>query len=248
MNLKRWSLPRLAAVALLLSACTFQFNTALQADGSGEFRTEVGFTKAEQDALSTVGSSPKQFCQDMSNNQNLGQAPIRVEERGDEVWCVIALPFANLDELRTIYTNMQGVTVNTLSRTGDRFIYDVDINLSSPDTPELGDFKAEYSWQVVMPGTVAEHNADSANGSTLNWDLATNEPVNARAVSTLGGGLGGDGVGLPALGGLSRMQWLIGGLLILCACGAGVGGLGTGAFLLVRRRQPAAGPAAPPPG
>jgi hypothetical protein len=228
------------APAVLVSACTFQFNTSVEQSGAGQFRTEVGFNQADQEGLTTLGMSPEQFCEDMQTSEDLPvESPITVEERGDEVWCVVTVPFADLGELQQLYAGMQGVRVNELALTGDGFVYDVDVEFSETDTGEFGDVAVDLRWQVTMPGSITSHNAEEADGNTLTWNLALGQAANARATSEFGQLL----PALPGTSGLGRTELILIGLFSLCCCGGLVAALGAGAFFLMRRNTTAPSPA-----
>src|SRR5262245_10216037 len=85
-------------VGLALAACTFQVNTTVTTRGAGEIRSEIGFTAGDKETLKTLGTSPDKFCADAQSGGDLpADAPVTVEERGDETWCVVTVPFADLD-------------------------------------------------------------------------------------------------------------------------------------------------------
>jgi hypothetical protein len=198
---------------LLLAACTFQVNTTIGTSGAGELRSEIGFTAADKDMLKTVATSPDKFCADAQSGGDLpADSPVTVEERGDETWCVVTVPFANLDELRGTYEGMQGVTINSLTLTGTSFTYDVDIAFTGDQENQPGADQAIFRWQVTPPGTIVEHNADEADGNTLTWNLGIGEKVTAHVVTTISPvqALGGAGGGLPG--------WLIPSVVALCCC------------------------------
>ncbi|MCC6190488.1 MAG: hypothetical protein IT318_15780 [Anaerolineales bacterium] len=223
----------LLALAWLLAACTLHLATEVEPGGSGEFRTEVGFNQLDQQGLEGLGMSPEQFCEDLQSDQGMPIAsPVTVVERGDEIWCIVTMPFQSLDELRQLYDGMEGVDVNQLALTSSEFTYDVDVEFSEASISELGDVPVEFRWVVAMPGTVRSDNADESDETTLIWYLSPGEAVNARAVSGVGGS---DLVTLPGTGGLGRTELILIGLAGLCCCGGLAAALGAGAFFLSRR-------------
>jgi hypothetical protein len=242
------SLPRLSralglVLALLLAACTFQFNTRVEEDGAGALRTEIGFDFLDQQGLSGLGLSPEEFCRDLQTGEGLPvDAPVTVEERGSEVWCIVTFPFQDLAELQEIYANMGGVVVNELSLTDSEFVYDVDLEFTGTEAGdlELPEVPITFRWQVTLPGAITDHNADEADGNTLSWEMSLGQAVNARARSDLTR----EPVTplLPGQPRLGRTELILLGLLSLCCCTALVGALGAGAFFVLRRRKPA-----PPP-
>jgi hypothetical protein len=201
----------LLVCAAVLTACTFQFSTVVNADGTGEFRTEIGVNADEQEQLSLLSEGElDSFCSmDLLLEDMPADVDFREEQRGDETWCVATQSFTNLDELRGHYGDTD-IQVNRLEITEDQFYYDVDIYLGAQ---ELGaddlemmeafgiDFKV--SWELTAPGSVISHNADEVDGRTLRWNLSPGGNVNMAAESNLGGG------GIPVL------VWVvIGGILI----------------------------------
>jgi len=231
----------LLASAVLLAACTIQINTTIQPDGAGELRTEMGFSPVDQEALSGIGTSPEDFCADMQSQENPDQeAPVRVEERGDEVWCVVTLPFSSLDELRDLYAGMGGVTINTLAMSSGELVYDVQVEFAEEEAEGFGQVDLSYLWQVTMPGLVSTHNADSADGSTLTWEVGLGETINAQAASSLSG----PEIFSPGAGGLGWTELTLIVFGLLCCCGLLVVAAGAAAYLLVRRRQSGATPPA----
>jgi hypothetical protein len=231
------------ALSLLLAACTFQFNTRVEEDGAGALRTEIGFDFFDQQGLSGLGLSPEEFCRDLQTGEGLPvDAPITVEERGSEVWCIVTFAFQDLAELQEIYANMGGVAVNELTLTDTEFVYDVDLEFTGTEAGdiELPEIPITFRWQVTLPGLITDHNADEADGNTLSWEMSLGQAVNVHARSDLTR----QPVAplLPGQDGGSRVPVLVLGLLGLCCCTALVGALGAGAFFLLRRR-----PASPPP-
>jgi hypothetical protein len=231
-------------LALLLGACTFQFNTRVEDDGAGSLRTEIGFDFFDQQGLSGLGLSPEEFCRDMQTGEGLPvDAPITVEERGSEVWCIVTFPFQDLAELQEIYANMGGVAVNELTLTDTEFIYDVDLAFTGTEAGDvpLPEIPITFRWQVTLPGAITDHNADEADGNTLSWEMSLGQAVNVHArsdltrppVTPL----------IPGQPGLGRTELVLFGLLGLCCCTALIGALGAGLFFVLRRRKPAQPPA-----
>jgi hypothetical protein len=223
----------LGLLACLLAACTLQTNTVVQPTGAGELRTEVGLTAADQQVLRTIASSPEQFCRDLQASQLLpAGATVSVEQRGLDVWCVLGLPFADLNELQSLYSEMEGVSVNSLLISDGVFTYDVEVEVLGSLLAEFGPMSPTIRWQVTMPGRVLSHNADQSAGRTVSWSLATDEPLRAQATSELAGGDGLWAIGQPN-------ALLAGALILFICCLTGIGAaLGVAAIVLVRRRRP----------
>ena len=149
----------------LLAAChKLDATTAIEPDGSGELRMEVGFSAEERATMENQNNNPQDFC-------NAAQPPENVtvieEQRGDETWCINIAAFGNLDDLRSMYEQRKGITINRLEISDGMFYYDITVDMSSEDS-SFSVLK-EMTWSVVLPGTPVAHNADRADGNTLTW-------------------------------------------------------------------------------
>lgn len=180
-------------LALLASACTFQFSTTVNEDGTGKFVTEFGLTTDEISQLEAFGGeSFDDLCtEDEFASDGPEGATVVQEERGDEIWCVATLPFNDLSGLEEAYRDMD-VQINTLSMTEDEFVYDVTFNMGGEEG-DLGALAAmgvelNMYWQVVTPGRVTEHNADEVDGDVLTWNLDPTGTANLQVRSNVGGG------------------------------------------------------------
>jgi hypothetical protein len=210
----------LAVCALLLAACQFRATTRINPDGSGELRTEVGFTAEERANLESQssGGSAQDFC----NTQGQTRAAVAVteEQRGDETWCVTTTQFDSLDELRELYEEQEGITINRLEVAEDRLHYDVEMDTSSQGSG-FSAFNA-ITWTVTLPGAPTNHNADDAEGNALTWSVTPQSGVvNFRAESA-------------AESPRSLLPLVIGGVIVGGVCGVVLLG-GVGAMFLMRR-------------
>lgn len=211
-------------LGFLLAACNVVIATAVNADGSGELRTEVTFTAEEVEGfVQTPGNESRSICDDL--NRDLQPDVSFVEEqRDDATVCVSTQPFADLDELKRLYDRMGNVTVNQLAMTGSDFVFDVNVDLpaASPD----GQPTQPTYWHLTPPGVIGDHNADRVNNQTLIWEIEPGQTTNLHAETSL-----------PALnlGGLEILALGMG--LALCV-GLIVGG-GIVALVLRRRRAAA---------
>ena len=214
----------LAMCALLLAACKFQATTTLDPDGSGELRTEAGFTAEERQNLENQSGNKGSgdFCN--SSGQTPPDVTVTEEQRSDETWCVTTQRFDDLDELRRLYEKQKGIRINRLEIAGGTFYYDVDVDTSSK-TSDFSAFSA-ITWTVVLPGTPVYHNAAQADGNTLTWHLTPRSgTVNLRAQSEVAEST-------------SNLPLLVGGVIALALCvGTLLGGAGV-FFLLRRSRKP----------
>jgi hypothetical protein len=222
----------LTLISLLLAACKVNVGTTVDSTGAGELQTEIGFTAEELQSLTELSGGDAENICDTLQSEAEGLPPdatFTQEERGDETYCITARPFADLDELRSLYDEMDGVTINELSLENGRLVYDVDVDLSDADAAGL--FALSMEWRLTVPGSVGEHNADEVDGKTLIWTLTPGETINLRAESTAG------------LFGLdSTTIWIVAGLLLCCLCLVVIAG-GAAAFFLLRRKPSA--PVAP---
>jgi hypothetical protein len=172
--------------AMLLAACQFQATTQIDPAGSGDFRSETGFNAEERQNLEEQSEGdPGNFCNIPATQ---GQVPSNVtvteEMRGDQTWCVTTTTFNNLNELRDLYEGNGTITVNRLEVSGNTFYYDVDINVDNGDAA-LSNYESA-TWRVIVPGTVTNHNATSAQSNTLTWDLTSQSGiVNVHVESTM---------------------------------------------------------------
>jgi len=165
---------------LFLAGChKLEATTRINPNGSGELQTGVGFSAEERANLEKQYNNAKDFC-------NTAQAPANItvteEKRGEETWCINTTTFKSLDELRGLYQQRMGITINRLEIKDGKFYYDVDIDTLSEDSSFSN--LTEITWTVVMPGTPLAHNADEANGNTLTWKPAPKSGiVNLKAES-----------------------------------------------------------------
>ncbi len=200
MTLKKYLPICLLLSALLLSSCKFQAVTSIGPGGSGELRTEVGFSAEERANLES--QSEAEPSDDFCNTSDAAQGTtVTEEQRAGETWCVTTRRFGNVDELRQLYQEKQGgVTVNRLEIADGRLHYDIDVATSSDD---FANFES-ITWTLVLPSAPISHNATQADGNTLIWTLTPNSgTVNLRAESEASQPLG--------------MQAVILGILVLAA-------------------------------
>lgn len=190
----------LAASAVALSGCTIQAHTIIQPDGSGIYRTEIGFSAQEQQSLAATSGSIDQLCEESrkSSEANFSRPVIaEVVERDGARWCIVTVPFATLDDLRALYTaSGSGVRVNRLDIVDDQVFYDITLTgdtnqqANSPFS-QLSGLVAQAldaSWRVTLPGSLGNHNGDQTEGNTIIWRLEAGiTEKQLRAESRLGG-------------------------------------------------------------
>lgn len=213
-----------AACAFLLAACQFQAITTIQSNGSGELRTEVGFTAEERQKLEenqSNDSGSQDFCNSSTDTADM---TVTEEQRGDETWCVTTTKFDNLDDLRRLYEQKKGLTINRLEIANNKFYYDIEMDTTS-QTSDFSTFNA-ITWTVTLPGTPSYYNTDQAEGNTITWHPEPRSgTVSLRAESAV------DKTS-------SASPLLINLVLMLCLCGVAVLGSVGGFFLMRRLRKP----------
>jgi hypothetical protein len=222
----------LAVLALLLSACQVNFNTAIKNDGSGAYTQEIGF-QGDEASMTGMDTTAADFCS--SQNQDLPPGTtIRQETRnGNETWCIFETAFATLEDLKTIYATTD-TTINDISITDGKLTYDITLDLSG-DTSSAP-MGASIFWSVTMPGAVVETNATERDGNTLKWTLVAGQVNSIRAVSnTTSGGLDLSG---------NTLYYIIGGVC-LCLCVIVLLVVAGVVFFLLRRKKNAANTAQP---
>lgn len=186
MVLRRFHPLALLLLSLLLSACGYQLTTELGPAGAGEFVGEITFTADDQAALAEANTTPQAFCEDFQARGLLpGGHALAYEEREEDFRCMVTVPFGSLDELRALYAELDGVTVNTLDLSGDRLTYDLTVQVaSSAESAQVGG-ASQLRWVLRPPGTVVEHNAADDENDTLVWNVAFDQPMSVRAVTTI---------------------------------------------------------------
>jgi hypothetical protein len=190
----------LAASAIWLAGCTIQVNTVIQPDGSGIYRTEIGFTAQEQKSLAATSGSVDQLCEESRKSSETNYArPVisEVAERDGSRWCSLTVAFATLDELRAIYSAAgSGVRIDRLEIVDDQVVYDITLTGNTnqqTDSPfsQLGGLIAQAldaSWRVTLPGRLGNHNGEQTEGNTIIWKLEAGiTEKRLRAESRLGG-------------------------------------------------------------
>ena len=217
----------LVAALLLLAACKVNVGTSVDANGSGETRTEIGFTAEEkQSILQLSGGNAENLCDTLqSEGQALPpDAAFTQEERGDETYCVTSRPFDDLDGLKRLYGEMDGVSINELSLVKGKFVYDVDVDFSGAQ--DTGALALSIEWRLTVPGSAGTNNADEVEGKTLIWHMTSGRKINLHAESSSG-----------LLNFDSSMLWIVAGALLCCLCLVVIAG-GAIAFFVLRGRKP----------
>jgi len=186
----------IALAALLLAGCKVNFVTDINTDGTGTTGFEFGFSEQEEAMLqamqATTGTTPD-LCSELTTE--LGSEPgasIEEEKRGDETWCVVSMPFENLEELRSIYETQFDADIQRLEMTEDeKFYYDISMDMTDADTSQITAMGVllDMAWKLTLPGSIGTNNADEKSGSTLTWDMVPGQSHQFTAESSPGGGI-----------------------------------------------------------
>ncbi len=220
----------LAVGMLFVAGCKVNSLTTIKPDGSGEFRTEMGLTADEVKqfgSLSSGGTDNICSAATQSGESLPKGTTFQQEQRGSETWCVAVIPFATLDELKQMYGQLSGVTVNQLESKDGQLLYDVSLDLAQEGTAPV---PVQATWQVTVPGPVVSNNADKADGSTLTWNLTAGQTVEIKAISSIGG------LSMP----FAFPAWVYA-VILSCICLAALVVLAVVAIVLLRRRKPTPG-------
>ena len=246
MNIKRLLISLLSAIALMLSACSIYFTTEFNDDGSGEFM--ITFTVTEEDIEDVEDefdqniddilddefgeSNFEDACEEMEDQMDLPRsADSEFSEGAGAFKCEIIIPFDDIDELIEIYEDIDIVEVKDidLDRDGD-FNYEMDIDMvGAEDADEFGVRQIEYYWEVTVPGSVEDSNADDAKGRTVTWEL---DPGYIQKIEVFGGP-GGLFAGLTN----GSSFWWIAGIGLLCLFGLVLVGGGVGFYFYAQKKK-----------
>ncbi len=173
------SLLLLAVATLLLASCRIVVNTAVNADGSGEFRSSVVYSEQEkEDFEKKPENESKSICDNLRKDVP-ADATFTEEVHDGETFCSTNRTFSNLAELRKFYAGMSQVTVNKLDFEFGKFVLDVDVDLSEDE----GEKTLEHEWWLTLPGEIGANNADRVAGKTLVWVISPGEKGNLHAES-----------------------------------------------------------------
>ena len=183
----------LAAVAAMLSSCTFMFDTNLESDGSGVIRLGFSLPVTEALVLESLGdASVEEICREADFGGDSPEQIVPVyEERNGVISCTGERTFENVQELRGIYEDY-GVVVDRLGKQGRRFEFDAvldltDMSLDSASMFADVDVDAGIEWRLTMPGTPTESNADEVINATYLWKIPLGGRLEMHAVSNTGG-------------------------------------------------------------
>jgi hypothetical protein len=212
----------LGTAALLLTACRVLVDTTILPDGSGTLRTAIVFSTEEKQNFSQApGNKTKNICDNLRPNVP-ADATFTAEEHNGETYCVTSRPFADLQELRQLYAQMNNVTVRQLQFELGRLTVDVDVDLTQATNNEA----VVQEWRLTLPGSISQHNADQVDGETLIWTILPNERVTLQAETAVG---------------LTFRTLGIAGLALLAGGCGSIVGVGVGIGYIIRRRRSSGG-------
>ena len=215
-TVKRY-IPLFALLALVMSACTIRMDVGLvvNEDETGTFSVFMGFDEEFQELMAQGGGGDFDLTEDLSDVPE-GWTVEELTEDGFE-GVRISTDYDSFEDLEAKLAEMgegtdAGVGTDFLSdfgltHEGDEFRFEVDASgvdegltgalgesggeemLQGMDASTiLGDL-FEIRFNLTMPGSIQEHNADSVNGNNLTWELDLAEGGGTlRAVSQVGGG------------------------------------------------------------
>lgn len=225
-----------ALTGLFLTGCVkARVEVELRRDGSGTMSVAVGATEQTWALAGTSGEGLMQtLSQEASSGNGDEDVTVRRWTEGSYDWIAASRPFADLNELNGLLSDVAGFKTLSLARRRglirDRFIVDGEIEplAASEEAPEdlLIDPSGMFEFQMLLklPGEVIETNGVfSEDAGGLLWTVGTYEPLTVKAVS-------------------QTWNWtriaLILVVLGLVACALLVSG--TGLLVLIRRTQPTA--------
>lgn len=172
-----------AAVALLATACKIEINAefTINADRSGVVVFEFGYDDEVAELAEANGESPDSLLSDF-DIEDMPGAEVTTERRGDMTFQVVTVPVEDFneaaglggdvaegltDDFQITFTD-ELVTVRGSTTLDDALGDDGDTAAFPPEM--LADFFS-VNIRITMPGKVLDHNATSASGNTLTWEL-----------------------------------------------------------------------------
>lgn len=172
-------------VSFLLAACSISITTKMNANGSGELGFVYKFTQDDLVQLEGMGLNAETICTDIQDQGDTlsDELSFKQETHDDETWCVAAKPFETLEEFKEDISG-EGFTVNVIEISGDDFIFDADINISSEITSGVPAAFTIY-YEFTAPGKITKHNATKVEGITAIWNLVIGTSTNMHLESSM---------------------------------------------------------------
>lgn len=191
--------PLLIACVLLLTACSDSsevqatVRTELLSDSSGRL---IFLASLNPTAQSILGGD---FCRTFQSKFRArgvqGDLTIR---SGDNGWmyCTYEVPFQDLEQLRTVYVALPGVTIRRLDVVGSvsemSYVHDLDFDgkqfFDYAQVPSVVQDRLTMDWYLQLPGLIPEPgNADrfDSTSSTVSWHFKAKDYVRIRGTSII---------------------------------------------------------------
>lgn len=191
-------------LALLVSACSLQFTTNINADGSGEFIIEIDVTAEDIADIEDEWSDdfddflddeygdndPEDICESLLDSLDIPRdAEFDFTERAGGFTCTLTIPFDDDNELEDLYQELGFGQVDRIRMNRDGELkYAMDVAVYFPDEDYLGVQDVEVNWIVTAPGSITdEGTSDDRSGRTLTWDLRSGRDERIEFESAAGG-------------------------------------------------------------
>ena len=178
-----------AVVFTMLEATAgIEIETVVDSEGFGVLRYGFGFDPRV--LASSEADLPSEFLDSFGCNTAaralLKSAPdgavYAEESRGTATWCLVAIPFVNVHQLREHYqrifnageSNLPLIEVRCLALYEGQFYQDLVLNqtaINQEDAELLSVFGINIHWRLTIPGTRQIHNADAEAAYPLEWNL-----------------------------------------------------------------------------
>lgn len=229
MTTKRLFISLVSLFNLALVACSTQYTTEINADGSGEFN--VRFTLTDEDIKAIEEEEGDDFedllfdesgeddfetlCEDMVTSEEVESGvSARYSERRGDISCEISTPFEDLDELIEIYKDMfPGMTGVVRMNTEGELEYAIELDMFDYVSEDwIGVGETDNLWTVIAPGSIENNNADEQQGQMLTWELNSQDSESIEFDSSPRGFF-------SVLTGDISFPWWILAFAFLCLCG-----------------------------
>ena len=187
-------LKRLALVVVVLTTATgclrMDMAIRVEPDGTGTVEIEVLLSETLAEFAEAFSDEDTgDLCAEMLNESGISDLPAgaEVRDRSKDGWCgaEISFPFTDFD-LTELSTD-DGMPIR-LWVENQMVFFDLDVSDLIGDADEDEDMSFQQMaalakvfdmeldepkmlFEVTLPGTSVDHNADSAQGSTFNWEL-----------------------------------------------------------------------------
>jgi hypothetical protein len=195
-------LPIIVSLGILLSGCvTANTSIVVQADGSGEFVTSIGFPVEFIAVMTSKGIDPiKELRKSLRQEIGLGVKVTQRDESGYK-WMDIRRSFSNVDELNDIALRQAFIESFSLQRQRsflkDRFILDAHLNFdgySHPFSEKISEEEArsifdpntpiDFNVTLELPGKIIHSNGEyNRSNKTILWEATITDVLEIHASS-----------------------------------------------------------------